>query len=314
MKILVTGATGFIGSNLVPKLLEDGHDVYCLERYVTGRFVLGGVRNAKTVFGDLREYFAIRRIVQEIQPEAVIHLAAISPVSYSYDHPVEVTEANFIGTINLAEACLRESHSFKHFLFAGTSEEYGNQEIVPVKETAELRPNSPYSVSKVASDKYLCYLKDAYGFPSTILRNFNTYGRRDNTHFVVERIIAQMLQGKHVRLGDPTPVRDLLYVEDHVSAYLTCLRDEKARGEVFNFCTGIGVSIAELVKKISDLTEFKGNVTWNTIPKRPLDIAVLIGDNNKAKAILNWTPRVNLEEGLKVTVNYWRETLSGQNS
>ena len=312
MKVLVTGGNGFIGSYLIPRLSESEHDVYCLERYVTGRYVLGGHRLVKTVFGDLRDHFAVRKVVREVQPDAVIHLASISAVSYSYDHPIEVMETNFLGTVNLAESCLREIPHFKHFLFAGTSEEYGNQKNVPIKETTELYPNSPYAVSKVAADKHLQYMRDAYNFPVTILRNFNTYGRRDNTHFVIERTIAQMLQKKTVGLGDPTPIRDFQYVSDHVNSYLTCLGNEKAIGGIFNFCTGRDVSIAQLAELIKELTDFKGDIVWGTIPKRPLDIAVLVGDCSKAKQVLGWEPRLTLENGLKLTIDFWENKLLGR--
>jgi nucleoside-diphosphate-sugar epimerase len=312
MKLLITGGNGFIGTHLIPKLCEFEHDVYCLERYVTGRYVLGGQRLVKTVFGDLRDAFAVRKVVREVQPDAVIHLASISAVSYSYNHPIEIMETNFLGTVNLAESCLREVPHFKHFLFAGTSEEYGNQEKMPIKETTELYPNSPYAVSKVAADKYLQYMRDAYDFPVTILRNFNTYGRRDNTHFVVERTITQMLQKKAVRLGDPTPIRDFMYVNDHVNSYLTCLGNAKAIGGIFNFCTGRGVSITQLAELIKELTDFEGDVVWDTIPKRPLDIAVLVGDYSKAKQLLGWKPQFTLEEGLRLAIDFWRNNLSRQ--
>jgi nucleoside-diphosphate-sugar epimerase len=308
MRVLVTGGSGFIGSHLIPKLIELGHEVYSLERYVTGRYVLGA--RTATVFGDLRDSFTIRKLVREVQPDVAIHLASISPVAYSYDHPQEVFEVNALGTINLAEACLREVPHFKHFLFAGTSEEYGNQTEFPIKEDAELRPNSPYAVSKVATDKYLHYMRDAYDFPMTVLRPFNTYGRKDNVHFVVERTITQMLQGKTVKLGDPTPVRDLLYIDDHVDAYLTCLGNEKVRGEVFNFCTGRSVSIKELVESIAKLVGFDGEIIWGTIPARPLDIKKLIGSYEKAKRVLGWEPKYTLEEGLKRTIDFWRSELS----
>jgi len=308
-KVLVTGGSGFIGSHLIPELVKLGYDVYSLERYVTGRYVLGGHRTVKTVFGDLCDSFHIRNVIRNIQPDAVVHLASISAVSYSYDHPNEVSETNFLGTVNLAESCLREVPHFKHFLLAGTSEEYGDQKNVPIKETAELHPNSPYAVSKVAADKYLQYMRDAYVFPVTILRNFNTYGRKENTHFVVERIITQMLQEKRITLGNPKPIRDLLYVDDHVNSYTTCLGNEKAIGEEFNFCTGRGTSIAQLVKTIERLTNFKGEVIWNTIPERPLDIAVLVGDYSKAKRILGWKPKFTLEKGLELTVKFWKEKL-----
>ncbi len=309
LKVLITGATGFIGSHIVPRLIEQGCEVYSLERYVTGRYVLGQRRDVKTVFGDLKEYFAIKRILREIQPDAVIHLAAVSPVAYSYDHPHEVIETNFLGTVNLAESCLREVPHFKHFLFASTSETYGNGPNPKTEETPQ-NPNSPYAVSKVACEKYLLYMRDAFDFPMTILRNFNTYGRKDNTHFVVERAIVQMLQGKTVELGDPRPVRDFEYADDHVNSYLTCLDNPKAKSETFNFCTGRGVSIKQLVSLISELIDFKGEVIWSTIPARPLDIEELVGSYSKAKQVLSWSPKFTLEEGLKLTINFWRNKLS----
>ena len=307
--MLITGATGFIGSHIVPSLIEQGYEVYSLERYVTGRYVLGQRRDIKTVFGDIKDYFAIKRILREVQPDSVIHLAAVSPVAYSYDHPHEVIETNFLGTVNLTESCLREVPHFKHFLFASTSETYGNGPNPKTEETPQ-NPNSPYAVSKVACEKYLLYMHDAFDFPMTIFRNFNTYGRKNNTHFVVERTIVQMLRGKTVRLGDPTPVRDFEHVDDHVNSYLTCLDNPKARGEIFNFCTGRGVSIKQLVNLISELTDFKGEVIWGTIPARPLDIEELVGSYSKAKQVLGWSPKFTLEEGLKLTINFWRSKLS----
>jgi nucleoside-diphosphate-sugar epimerase len=308
LKILVTGTTGFIGSNLVPKLIERGYDVYGFERYVTGRYVLGQSRDVKTVFGDLREYFAVKQIIHQVQPDIVIHLASISPVAYSYGHPIEVIEANFIATVNLAEACLREVSHFAHFLFASTSESYGNGPSPKTEETIQ-NPNSPYAVSKLACEKYLLYMRDAHGFPITILRNFNTYGRKNDSHFVVERTIVQMLKEKTVRLGDPTPIRDFEYVDDHVNSYLKCLNNEKAKGEIFNFCTGRATSIRQLVDLIEKLTDFRGEVLWNTIPTRPLDIKELVGDYSKAERLIGWKPKFSLEEGLRLTIDFWRSKL-----
>lgn len=311
LKVLVTGTTGFIGSHLMPKLLERGYDVYSLQRYVTGRYVLGQGLGVETVFGDIREYFAVRRIIHEVQPDVVVHLAAISPVSYSYDHPHEVIETNFLATVNLVESCLREVTHFKHFLFASTSETYGNGSVPKTEDTPQ-NPNSPYAVSKVACEKYLLYMRDAYGFPVTILRNFNTYGRKDNTHFVVERAIVQMIQGESVRLGDPTTIRDFMYVDDHVDSYLTCLGNDKVMGEILNFCTARAISIGQLVELIKELTNFDGEVIWSTIPRRPLDIAVLVGDYSKARRLLGWAPRFRLEEGLRLTVDFWKNKLGAR--
>jgi len=304
-KILVTGGSGFIGSHLIPKLVEEGYDVYSLARYVTGRYVLGA--NVKTVFADLRDYHAVQKVVKEVQPEIVVHLAALSPVSYSYDHPQETVEVNFNGTVNLAEACLRHVPHFRQFVFASTSETYGNQEAFPITEHSPQHPNSPYAVSKVACEKYLQYMCDAYDFPVTVMRPFNTYGRKRNKHFVVERAVTQMLENKdRIYLGDPETVRDFLYVEDHVSAYLAVLDNEKVIGEVFNFCTGRGTSIRELTQIIAEKLNWHGVIVWHSVPKRPLDIKCLIGSYEKAEKRLGWKPRWKLEDGLKETITCWK--------
>lgn len=303
MKILCTGTSGFIGNKLATELDKQGHDVYCLLRYVSGRGLFNE-RNLKTVFADLTDHFAVRNVVRSVKPDAVFHLAALSPVSLSYDRPQEVIETNFTATVNLAECCMRESPHLQQFIFAGTSEEYGNQKQFPIKETAELYPNSPYAVAKVAADKYLNYMFDAYRFPMTIVRPFNTYGRCRDNHFIVERIVSQMIENLNgeVKLGDPEPIRDLMYMDDHVNAYLSVLGKTQAIGESFNFCTGKGVTIKELAGKIGDLVGFKGKIMWNTIPSRPLDIYTLIGDNSKAKEMLSWQPRFNLDNGLQLTI------------
>jgi nucleoside-diphosphate-sugar epimerase len=312
MRILVTGATGFVGSRLLERLTEiGGHDLYSLQRYVTGRYVLGADHGVKVVFCDLRDQFAVKCALREVQPEVVFHLAAISPVSYSYDHPNEVLEANMLGTVNLAEACLREVPHFKHFLFASTSETFGNGPV-PKREETPQAPNSPYSVSKHAAEKYVLYMWDAYKFPVTALRPFNTYGRRDNTHFLVERMIVQMLRGDVVKLGDPTPERDLLYIDDHIDAYLACMaKPEASIGQVFNFCTGEKHTVSDLAEKLRDMTGFKGQILWDTIPRRPLDIQVLYGDASKAKSVLGWRVKVSLDEGLRRTIDFWRKKISG---
>jgi len=308
MRVLVTGGTGFIGSHLIPKLLEKGYDVWELQRYVTGR--IGKFHNIKTVYADLNDGFVVRKAIRTVKPEAIIHMAAISAVAYSYDHPQEVVETNLLGTINLAEACLRENDNFKQFLFAGTSEEYGNNGLELQVETNPLNPASPYAVSKVACEKYLNYMNAAYNFPTTVLRPFNTYGRKEDYHFLTEKTIVQMLSQRVVRLVDPTPVRDWMYVEDHVNAYLACLENEKAIGEVFNFCTGTGYTVKDIVDKIAKLTDFNGEIEWNTAPQRPTESKIITGSYEKAKRILGWEPKWSLEKGLDQTIKWWRKSLT----
>jgi len=306
LKVLVTGATGFIGSHIIPRLTEKGYDVWALERYVTGRYARS--KNVKTVFGDLREYFSMKNIVRQVQPDFVIHLAAISPVSYSYEHPIEVLDTNLKGTVNLAEACLREVPHFKQFLFASTSETYGNGPTTKTESTPQ-NPNSPYAVSKLAAEKYLLYLKGGHNFPVTLLRPFNTYGRKRDYHFVVEHAIMRMLTEETCRMGDLSTTRDFMYVDDHVGAYLACLENPQAIGEAFNFCTGKGIKIEDLVLLVKRLIGFEGEIEWGTKPKRPLDIDILVGAYDKAEKVLGWSPQYTLEEGLTKTIDFWRKSI-----
>lgn len=301
-KILITGITGFIAPHIASELVKRNFEVYGLIRYVTGRRL--ETPNVIQVFGDLRETHMINSILKNIMPDYVIHLGALSAVSESYDHYNEYMDINLQGTINLAEGCLRLVPNLKQFLFASTSETYGNQESFPIKETAKLRPNSPYAVSKAGATMYLEYMWEAYNFPVTLCVPFNTYGRSDNRHFVTERILTQMLSGQdEIRLGDPDPIRDLLYRDDHVEAYLSVLDNDEAIGEKFNFCTGKGYSIEELVHECAQATGWEGEVVWHTIPARPLDIDTLIGSNEKAGKYLGWHPKVALGEGLRKTID-----------
>lgn len=310
-KVLVTGATGFIGSELVGKLGALGHKVEILERYVTGRYGLGKNTPGVVHYASLTDYPAIKKIIRESQPDYVVHLAAISAVSFSYDHFIEVNQTNYLGTINLAEACYHEVNHFKQFLFAGTSEEYGvtlTSSSGTLNENSQLSPNSPYAVSKVASDLYLRYMYMAYKFPYTVLRSFNTYGRKNNTHFFIESVISQMLKQDKVYLGDPSAHRDWLYVDDHVDAYIKALGNPKAIGEEIQFCTGKSYTTKETADMIAELTGFKGEVMWNATPKRPLDAYVLVGDNSKARNLLGWEPKTTLREGLsKLIANMMKQ-------
>jgi nucleoside-diphosphate-sugar epimerase len=263
--------------------------------------------NRRVVYADLNDHATVKEIIIKEQPEVVVHLASLSPVAYSYTHWAEVLQTNFVATANLAEVCRVHDQKLRQFIFAGTSEEYGQQHEFPIKESADLRPNSPYAVSKAAADKYLRMMWDAYGFPVTVMRPFNTYGRNGNAHFVTERIITQMLNGDGVQLGNPEPVRDFIYVSDHVDAYVRAVGEKTAINRAFNVCSGRGITIKDYVGLIAEVLGWKGEVEYGKIPERPNDIATLIGDNSKIKGALGWRQAVSLEEGLNRTIECLKE-------
>jgi nucleoside-diphosphate-sugar epimerase len=309
-RILLTGSTGFIATHLRPLLREKGYEVFNLERYVTGRIgkTLPYVKD--TYFADLNDVNALTKAVTDVNPQIVIHLGAMTAVAYSYAHPQETLETNFLGTVNLAEICTKLS-GLEQFIFASSAEVYGVSQTAIKKETdGELVSNSPYAVSKLAAEKYLIYLYKAFNFPITIFRPFNSYGRKDDTWFVIERAIVQMLTSDKCYLGDPEPVRDFLYVEDQMNAYLYALENPKAIGEIFNISSGRGITIRALAEKIKELTGFKGEIIWSALPRRALDIQDLIGSNEKIKRVLGVPEPIPLEEGLKRTIAYWKKKVN----
>ena len=265
--------------------------------------------NINKIFCDLTDYSSVKKAIKELKPNIVVHLAALSSVSYSYMHPIEVLETNILGSVNLIEACASETESLDKFIFASTSETYGNHidSDFPLVEESTQDPNSPYSVSKKTIEEYLRYMYLASDFPAVIMRPFNTYGRKNDSNFVIERTITQMLKSDKVYLGDPEAIRDFMYVDDHISAYLKIIDMNSVMGETFNVCTGTSYSIRETAEKIKEITQFKGEINWNSIPRRPYDIIKLQGSNRKIHELTGWTPRYSLDQGIAKTIEMWRK-------
>lgn len=309
MKVFITGGTGFIGENLINKLVAKNYEVYALCRNVTDRKI-NLPKEVNIVWGDLIDPHHLKKSIRDINPDYVLHLAAQSSVAYSHQHAMENASTTYLGTINLQKAC-KDLPNLEKFVFAGTSEEYGNQTIYPIKENQSLIPNQPYAIAKVAADSYLQYCKESTGFPSITLRPFNSYGRTRNYTFVTESIIYQMLTQKDVVLGNPNPTRDLVYVDDHVNGYLKAIETPYEKLEhvfAINICTGEETSIKTLAEKIAKYTGFKGEIKWN-VKNRPTEIHRLVGDWSLAFNYLGWRPSVTLDEGLTLTINRMREIL-----
>jgi nucleoside-diphosphate-sugar epimerase len=306
VKILVTGGTGFIAGELLTRLQKNGYDPYNLERYAAGRY--SQQKRFPTVFGDIADAASIKNVVKELQPEIIVHFAALTSVAYSYEHPVEVLEANLIGTVNLAEACRTEVRNFKKMIFTSSIESYKDTPgILQDEENTPQEPDSPYGVSKVAAEKYLIYLFRNRSFPVFIFRQTNTYGRKNDSNFIVEAIISQMLRGGPVHLGSPDPVRDFIYVSDLVDAHMRLIESDIQAGQIFNIGTSRPTSIKELADLIATKTGFRGQINWNAIPPRPREIKWLVADNKKARTQLRWTPKTGLQEGIDKTIQGWKD-------
>ena len=319
MRIFVTGMTGFLGHQLSETLLKKRHKLGTLARNVatsdrpiasnTESMIRGEKQSGISYYyGDLTDYLNIFDVLSNFKPDVIIHLAAQTSVAYSFTHTTEIFNVNFLGVATMAEAARRALPKLRRFIFSGSAEEYGIQTKFPTKETAELHAASPYAVAKIAAEKHLKYLHDAYGFPSIIFRNANSYGRKYNHQFVIESIIYQMLKGKStVRLGYPTPFRDFIFQPDLLSAYVLAatVNNKKILGESINIGTGKSISIRQLAEKIKKITGYKGKIQWNSFPKRSLEIPKLELSNSKAKKLLKWKPKYSLDQGLKITTTYY---------
>lgn len=320
MKIFLTGVTGFLGQTLVDALIERGHKIGALYRNIatgdrasnTESFIRGESKSGvQSYFGDITDSLVVSDALKDYQPDVIIHLAAQTSVAYSFTHMKEVFDVNFIGVFNMAEGARRNVPNLKRFIWSGSAEQYGIQpeNLYPTKEDdLQLHAASPYGVAKIAAENFLKYLFQAYGFPAIIFRNANSYGRKYSHQFVIESIIYQMIQGHSpIKLGDPKPIRDFIFEEDLLSAYVIATESENKEhlGEAINITSGESISIRDLAERIRKITGYQGEIQWNSFPKRALEIPKLSMDNSKAKKLLNWSPKYTLDEGLKITASYY---------
>lgn len=311
--ILITGFTGFVGSELAIKLVEEGYRVVALLRHVSTRnkdLLKRLSSEIRVVKGDIIDYQSILSALKQSQPQYFVHLAALTPVRLSFENPFPYVEVNFRGTVNVAQAILDYNPKIR-LINASTMEVYGwQQRNEPFTENQQLNPASPYASSKAAADLYLQMMQKVYDMPIAILRPANTYGRRYETGFITEYLITTMLRNETVYIGTPNSIRDYMYIHDHISAYLSVI--EKNSEGVFNVSTGTGYSNKQLAEKIADMLEFKGKIVHGSYPpnypKRPsfADPQYLVMANEKIKANTGWKPKYSLQEGLKETIAFWR--------
>jgi NAD dependent epimerase/dehydratase len=313
-KVLVTGAGGFIGSHLAEHLTREGAEVRAFVRY-TSRGEHGWLEQvtpdaaaAIEVFrGDLANPEAVLSALGG--RDTVFHLGALIPIPYSYRHPREFVTANVEGTLNVLEAARREEPA--RIVHTSTSEVYGTAQNVPIDEQHPLHPQSPYAASKVGADQLALSFQRSFGTPVVIARPFNTYGPRQSARAVIPTIITQALARDVIELGATSPTRDFLYVEDTVAGIARCGESEGVDGEVINLGTGTEASIAEVAARVLRMLDREVPVELDEQRLRPPDSEVerLLADTTKAKELLGWEPSVDLDEGLRRTIEWLTRSL-----
>ncbi len=313
-KVLVTGASGFIGSHLVESLVALGAQVRAFAQYnsqnsagLLDTLPAEVGKEIEVVWGDVKEMESVKKAADG--RAVIFHLASLVGIPYSYLHPQEVVMTNTIGTLNIL-ICAREN-GVEKMVITSTSEVYGTARYVPIDENHPLQGQSPYSASKIAADKLAESFFCAYNLPVATCRPFNTYGPRQSMRAVIPTIITQALTKKEIHLGSVTPTRDLNYVLDTVSGFVRIAESPRSVGEVINIGTGFEISIGELAAKICSLLGKDLPVVSDEKRLRPArsEVNRLFADNRKARELLDWRPQVTLDEGLRRTISWIESSL-----
>lgn len=304
-KIVVTGSEGFIGSHLVELLADEGYQVTAFVLYNSFDYrgwlddIGANAReNVKVVFGDVRDPASVRYAMAGC--DAVIHLAALIGIPYSYSAPESYVDTNIRGTLNVLQAA--RDLGVSRVIHTSTSEVYGSAQFVPITESHPLIGQSPYSASKIAADQLAWSFWSSFDLPVTIIRPFNTYGPRQSTRAVIPTIITQMASGKReIELGDTSATRDFSFVEDTARGFLSALKSPESIGETMNLGSGFEISIAEVVDEIGTLMGKQPLTVEKSERVRPekSEVRRLFADNSLAKDLTGWSPEFSGVEGFR---------------
>jgi len=305
--VLVTGASGFVGSHLVNKLISKKTRVVTLSKSKKGE---KSKAKAVSEVCSIEDFDKLNKIIKRDKVQIIFHLAAQSIVEVGQEDPLSTFKVNIGGTWNILEAA--RENNIQKIIIASTVHVYGNNPNVPFKEEYFPQPSRPYETSKACADLLAQSFADTYNLPVEIPRFVNIYGPGDLNFFrLIPKVIKSILNGKQPEVWDIGSVRDFIYIDDAVSAYLTLAEKKLEDGKrlrVFNFGTGKPIKIYDLVLKIIELADKKIDVKMENLPEERLnEIKKQYVSIAKAKRELGWYPLVGLDEGLAKTIRWYQE-------
>jgi UDP-glucose 4-epimerase len=303
-RVLLTGASGFVGANLARRLVAEGHHVHLVLRPQHASWRLAGLEDAAVHLADLADRDSVKKAVHAIQPEWIFHLATHGAYS-SQTNFSEMIGTNLIGTVNLVEASLE--NGFESFVNTGSSSEYGFQDR-PAAETDAVRPNSQYAVTKAAATLYCGYVARTHSARVRTLRLYSVYGPWEEPARLIPTLIVCGLRNELPSLVDPSVARDFVHVDDVCDAYLAAAADTSAPADAtFNVGTGVQSTVEQVVSAACRLLAIDAQPRWGSMAKRSWDTTTWVADTRRIRQVLGWAPRHSLESGLSATIAWLRD-------
>lgn len=314
-KVLVTGADGFIGSHLTEALVKAGYGVKAFVYYNSfnswgwlDQASVDVIDQIEVFAGDIRDPYGVKEAMKGC--DAVLHLAALIAIPYSYHSPETYVDTNIKGTLNILQAA--KELGVQKVIHTSTSEVYGTAKFVPITEEHPLQGQSPYSATKIGADQLALSFYRSFELPVGIVRPFNTYGPRQSARAIIPTIISQLVAGNEtIKLGAIHPTRDFNYVEDTVRGFIAALMSDNIIGETINIGSNYEVSMGETAEIIAEILQVNLNIISDQERLRPekSEVERLWASNAKAKELLEWTPlyagKEGLRKGLKKTIEWF---------
>ena len=306
MRFLVTGGAGFIGSNIVKKLVEKGYSVKVLDNFATGQRsnLEPFLKDIELIEGDIRDFWTVAKATKGI--DYILHQAALPSVPRSIDNPLTTTEVNINGTLNLLEAA--RFNEVQRIVYASSSSVYGDSPVMPKEENMKPMPKSPYAITKLAGEEYCMNFYQLYGLETVALRYFNVFGPRQNPFSQYSAVIPKFINmlksnQKPTIWGDGETSRDFTYIDNVVDANILACEKKAAAGNVINIACNNAYTLNDLVDKLNKI--IGTNISPSHGPDKIGDVKHSLADVSKAREILSYEPEIDFDEGLEKTVEWF---------